>query len=259
MHIPKRVKKALIIAAGRGMRMNEHSKEIPKCLVNIGNTTIIGAILQSLQKAGIEEVVIVTGYKEESIRNSLGNGGELGLRLTYAFNANWQKKNGVSVMTARDFFQKDEHFLLMMSDHLFEGAMLYALIDAPLDDGEVLLAVDRNYQGIFDIDDAMKVVLEKTLIRNIGKELKNYNGIDCGLFKCTPALFDALEKSAIDGDCSLSDGCRQLIAEQKFKGLAIKDTFWIDIDTPQALEFAKKKFGESSRRFGVGTQIDKGM
>lgn len=236
-----RVKKALIIAAGRGVRMNEHSKETPKCLLKIGNSTIVEAILHILQKGGIEEVIIVTGYKEEIIRKYLGNGEKYRLRLRFAFNKNWQKKNGISVLAARHYFKKGEHFLLMMSDHLFDDSIFHSMIKAPLEDGEVLLAVDRDAQGVFDIDDAMKVVLEKTIIRDIGKELKNYNGVDCGLFKCTPALFDALEQTSVGGDCSLSDGCRQLILDGNFKGLDIKDAFWLDIDTPQALMFATKK------------------
>ncbi len=237
-----KVTKALIIAAGRGMRMNEHTEEIPKCLIRFGETTIIGAILDSLQRVGIKEVVIVTGYKENLLRSTLGRGDDFGLQITYVLNKDWHKKNGVSVLAARDSFASDEPFLLMMSDHIFSDSMLTELLAANLHSGEVLLAVDQNHDKIFDIDDAMKVVVEGDIIRNIGKELKSYNGIDCGLFKCTPALFDALEQSLVDGDCSLSDGCKVLIREEKFRALVLKKAHWIDIDTPQAFEYAHKAF-----------------
>lgn len=233
--------RALIIAAGRGIRLNEHSQEIPKCLISVGERGIIETILLTLKRAGIEEVVIVTGYKSEVIEARLGEGKQLGLRLRYVFNPAWQKRNGVSVYAARKCFAQDEHFLLMMSDHLFSPDMLAKLMAAPLSIGEIALAVDPNISAIFDIEDATKVVYEGEHVRNIGKTLATYNGIDCGLFKCTTGLFDALAAAMLEGDCSLSDGCIQLIAAGKMKSVEIGEAFWIDIDTPEALAFAMEK------------------
>lgn len=235
------ITRALIIAAGRGIRLNEHSQEIPKSLITVGNRSIIETILSTLQRAGIEEVVVVTGYKSEVMMDRLGDGSCHDLRLRYVFNPEWQKKNGVSVYAARDCFMSDEQFLLMMSDHLFSPDMLAALMRSPIDAGEIALAVDRKVTSIFDIDDAMKVVFDGKHIREIGKMLENFNGIDCGLFKCTTGLFDALAAVMIDGDCSLSDGCRRLIEANKMRGVDIGEAFWIDIDTPEALAHAIHK------------------
>jgi len=233
--------RALIIAAGRGIRLNEHSQEIPKCLISVGERSIIETILLTLQRAGIEEIVIVTGYKHEVIEELLGGGQKLGLRLRYVFNPEWQKRNGVSAYAARECFAPNEQFLLMMSDHLFSPDMLAKLMAAPLAAGEIVLAVDPKVSAIFDIDDAMKVVYEGEHIRSIGKTLTTYNGIDCGLFKCTTGLFDALAAAMVEGDCSLSDGCAQLIAAGKMKSVEIGEAFWIDIDTPEALAFAMER------------------
>lgn len=235
------ITRAVIIAAGRGIRLNEHSQEIPKSLITVGNRSIIETILSTLHRAGIEEVVIVTGYKSEVMMDRLGDGLRYGLRLRYVYNPEWQKKNGVSVYAAHDCFSGDEQFLLMMSDHLFSPDMLTALISSPISFGEIALAVDRKVASIFDIDDAMKITFDGTYIREIGKTLQNYNGIDCGLFKCTTGLFDALKGAMVDGDCSLSDGCKKLIAATKMRGVDTGNAFWIDIDTPEALAFAISK------------------
>ncbi len=207
----------------------------------MGERSIVETILLTLARAGIAEVVIVTGYKHEVIEQRLGDGQRLGLRLRYVFNPDWQKRNGVSVYSARACFAPNEQFLLMMSDHLFSPDMLTKLMAAPIAAGEIALAVDPKVSAIFDIDDAMKVVYEGEHIRNIGKTLTSYNGIDCGLFKCTTGLFDALAAAMIDGDCSLSDGCSQLIANGKMKSVEIGEAFWIDIDTPEALAFAMER------------------
>jgi choline kinase len=235
------INRALIIAAGRGIRLNSHSQEIPKSLISVGARSILETILSTLQRAGIAEVIIVTGYKHEVIEQRLGDGNRLGLRLRYVFNEDWQKRNGVSVYAARHAFNPPEHFLLAMSDHLFAPEMLTRLMSAPLGEGEVALAVDANIDAIFDIDDATKVLYEGAAIKQIDKTLAVYNGIDCGLFKCTTALFDALAAAMVDGDCSLTEGCRQLIVSNRMKAIEIGEGFWIDIDTPEALAYAMRK------------------
>lgn len=241
------MKKALIIAAGRGIRLNAHSQEIPKSLIAVGGQSIIEINLRNLQAAGIDEVVIVTGYKSEVMQQHLGDGAKYGLALRYVHNPDWEKKNGVSVFAARHVFSPAEPFLLMMSDHIFAPEMFTQIIAAPLAPGEVALAIDRRIESIFDLDDAMKVCLQGEHISKIGKELPEYDAVDCGLFKCTTGLFHALEQAMVAGDCSLSDGCQVLITQNKFKAVDIGDSFWIDIDTPESLAFAIRQL-QAKRR-----------
>jgi len=62
------------------------------------------------------------------------------------------------------------------------------------------------------------------------------------MFMCSPALFDRLESATRDGNCSLSDGMRQLAAEGRFRALEIGDAQWQDVDTPEALAHAEGIF-----------------
>ena len=125
-----------------------------------------------------------------------------------------------------------------MSDHVFSLDMLEKLIATPVAPGEVALAVDHKLVSIFDMEDATKVLCKEQRICAIGKDLQDYNAIDCGLFKCTTGIFVALERAMIDGDCSLSDGGKELIKDQKLRPVDIGQGFWIDIDTPEALAYA---------------------
>ena len=58
-----------------------------------------------------------------------------------------------------------------MSDHIFEPRTAKALAQQPLADDEVILAVDHNVDGVFDLDDATKVKCEADHIVDIGKDL----------------------------------------------------------------------------------------
>ena len=57
-----------------------------------------------------------------------------GRELT-AFNVNWEKDNGLSVLKARDCIK--ENFILLMGDHLFDSELLSMLIKLPLGEGEI--------------------------------------------------------------------------------------------------------------------------
>jgi choline kinase len=238
----KNVRRALIIAAGRGVRLNPHNQELPKCLVRIGARSIIETTLTALQRTGIQEVFIVTGYKHESLSHRLGDGYQFGLRLHYIFNEQWRRENGLSVYAARECFDARESFLLLMGDHLFAPEILTVLMATPLAPGEIALAVDSKLASIFDLDDATKVIFDGTHIRAIGKTLTHYNGVDCGLFKCTPSIFQGLKAAMVNGDCSLADGCRHLIAQGKMRGVDIGNAFWVDIDTPAAVAYAREHY-----------------
>ena len=61
--------KAIILAAGRGSRMNNISLEKPKCLVEIFGQTLLNFQLSAMRKSGIDDIAIVTGYKREMLGN----------------------------------------------------------------------------------------------------------------------------------------------------------------------------------------------
>ena len=75
--------------------------------------------------------------------------------------------------------------------------------------------------------------------------LRNYNALDTGMFLCSEALFGWLEKAAVNGNCSLSDGLRLMAAEGKFKGSDIGDAHWQDVDTPAALDLVAQIFSSA--------------
>ena len=126
----------------------------------------------------------------------------------------------------------------MMADHMFDPANARALLRHPLGKEQVFLAVDRNIDRVFDIDDATKVRLNGDCIVDIGKDLEHYDALDTGMFHCDPVLFHWLERAMKNGNCSLSDGMRLMAQNGTFKAFDIGEGYWQDVDTPEALEYA---------------------
>ncbi len=61
--------KVVILAGGKGTRLSEYTKTIPKPMIKIGNKTILEHIIQYYEKFGFKEFIIASGYKSKIIEN----------------------------------------------------------------------------------------------------------------------------------------------------------------------------------------------
>jgi 1L-myo-inositol 1-phosphate cytidylyltransferase len=230
-------KKCLILAAGNGTRLRAVSANLPKPLVSFRGRPILEHIVTRAQEAGVEEFVIVLGYRGNLIRDWFERNWRGTARFTWVENPDYHKSNGISALKARHALR--ENFLLLMADHLFEAETARTMLQQPLARGEVVLGVDPKLDRIFDIDDATKVRRVGEWIVAIGKDLEEYDAVDTGMFLCTPVLFHDLDSATTDGNCSLSDGMRRAVSQGRLRALEIGDADWNDLDTPEALAHAE--------------------
>ncbi|TEU00832.1 MAG: nucleotidyl transferase, partial [Anaerolineales bacterium] len=237
--------KCLIIAAGQGTRLRVKGEVKP--LIPLLGVPLIERVIRSAMEGGADEIYVVTGYQGEKVANFLKQlAKRINIAVTLIQNDDWQKGNGFSVLKARGAIT--EPFLLLMGDHLFEPAIIQSLHKQPLNDGEVLLAVDTDINNpLVDIEDVTKVRIENGHILNIGKTIDDFNGFDTGLFLCTPAVFEALDRACkIHNDTTLSAAI-QVLADEKRVKLVQARGFWIDVDDERALQRAERKILDSLR------------
>jgi len=228
--------KGVIIAAGIGSRLWKTTKQVPKTLLPYQNGTILSTIIEHLKEAGITELIMVVGFKKNYIIDYLQKNPPA-LPVTFAENLDWNKGNALSVYKVKDYIQ-DEPFLLSMSDHLVKVEALQKIVEFP--ERINLLLVDPFIAENFDLDDATKVQTENDYIIAIGKELTTYNALDCGIFRLEPDFFIAVEKAMAKGKESISNAVTELIPLKRIKAITLnKANQWIDIDTPQAYQFAQ--------------------
>lgn len=116
--------KALILNSGLGHRMGDMTKEHPKCMTEISaKDTILSRQLRLLAKAGIEEILITTGYFDE-ILVKYCHSLNLPLHFTFVKNTLYAETNYIySIYCARDYL-KDEDIILMHGDLVFEESVL---------------------------------------------------------------------------------------------------------------------------------------
>jgi len=238
---------ALIIAAGRGMRFGAATDSRPKPLIEVGGVPLLCRTLRTARRAGIDHFTVVTGYRGKVLEEFLRQRISPGIEIQCLRNEKWERPNGLSVLRAKGYVLGP--FVLLMADHLFETQILKDLFATPLPLGYCRLAVDFHPERIPDLADATKVAVQDGRVRDIGKEIKNYNAIDTGIFLCTEGIFDALETAISKGKESLSDGIRELARLQRMEAMDIGDLFWQDIDDEASRLKVEKRLKVLGREF----------
>jgi len=226
----------LIIAAGHGSRLREVSPCKP--LTPVAGTALIERVIRAAAAGGATAFTVVTGHEAERVEGFLAGLPEWPIRAVRT--ADWSLPNGHSVLTGAEAIDGD--YLLTMSDHLFDPAIVRRLIAAP--PAPLTLAVDRDLAApLLDIHDATKVETGAGgAIVRIGKLLERYDAIDTGLFRATPALAEAIRR----GGGSLSEGVQRLADAGKARALDVTGLRWLDVDDPAGLAKAEAMFAQAT-------------
>jgi len=238
------ISEAVILMAGEGSRLRGADDTFLKPFVQLLGRPLISYTLDTLIRAGIKTVDFVVGYESRRMIEQVKRFLPSDLSASFIENRDWQKQNGISLLTAAGHVSTP--FLLTMSDHLFDGAVVDRLLDSS-EPGFLNIAVDRKLDSIFDLEDAMKVQTCGNRITNIGKNLRHYDAIDTGLFVCPVEIFDYLERAKSGSrrsDCSLADAVQLMAGDKNVRAIDIVDAWWQDVDTPQMLKHAETQMSK---------------
>jgi len=239
------ISEAVILMAGQGSRLRDLDKTFLKPVVPLLGRPLISYTLDALVSAGIETVHLVVGYEMERMIAEVEQLIPSGVSAFFIENRDWRKQNGISLLAAADYVEGT--FLLTMSDHLFDDVIVDYLL-ASLDSDFLNIAVDRKLGSIFDLKDAMKVQTRGNRVIDIGKDLRNYDAVDTGLLVCPLEIFNYLERSKRNGDCSLADGVRLMAGDNKVRAIDIGQGWWQDIDTPKMFQHAEEEMTKRPSR-----------
>jgi len=248
---------AIILAAGRGSRLLPLTTDLPKCLLPIGNTTVLGMQLDTLYANGVKRATVVTGFNSRMVKAEI-KARKAGPRVKTLFNPFFQvADNLASCWMARDFMRQD--FLLINGDTLFSPELLQTVLAAPPNDVSVTIDKKDHYDG-----DDMKVTLDGSQLTAIGKTLPltETDGESIGMLRFMgsgPKIFRNELKSLMktpDGTkswfLSAIHGLAQ--AGQHIDTINIKGAEWSELDTPEDYEICRSLFGASEtarKRFAI--------
>jgi choline kinase len=154
--------RGIILAAGKGSRLNGTAGEAPKCLVKVGGESLIERQIRVLRRAGIDEIAVVVGCQAEQVRRACGHD------ITYVENSNYAQTNSMySLWMARPLLF--EGFVVLNCDVLFHPVLLDDLLTAKHENA-LLLAYREPDQPPFG-DEEMKVQVRCGLVREMSKQM----------------------------------------------------------------------------------------
>ncbi|MHB1947001.1 MAG: phosphocholine cytidylyltransferase family protein [Gammaproteobacteria bacterium] len=227
--------KAIILAAGRGSRMQELTESSPKCLVHLAGKPLLHYQLQALKQAGITEIGIVCGYQHEKIQDP---------RISKKFiNSDWQITNMVSsLMCATEWLAEDD-CIISYSDIFYAASAIDILKNSPSD---IAITYDINFYQLWSarfndpLGDLETFRLdEQNNLLEIGSRTTSITEIQgqyMGLLKLTPAGWKEIKNILHSYDeialrkLDMTHLLQQLItAKVRIKALAYSDC-WGEVD-----------------------------
>lgn len=237
----------VILAAGMAKRLRPLTDTKPKCLLKVGERTLLERTVVAMAAAGISEFVVVTGYRAEQIRDFLDNlvkPESLGKpRFTYLHNADYEHNNNIYSLWMAGQVVRGKEFLLMDSDILCDPAAVLRIAQEP----EAALAVNRHELG----EEEMKVVVDGQMhITEISKTCRPEDamGESVGIEKITAAYSEALYREL--DQMILNEGLIDIFYERAFERLIpqghtfrVVDTtnyFSYELDTPEDFQRAQE-------------------
>ncbi|MBI2955963.1 MAG: phosphocholine cytidylyltransferase family protein [Acidobacteria bacterium] len=228
---------AIILAAGRGGRLGQLTEDRPKCLLEVGDASLLGHQLDALRQHGISRVVVVVGYRAEGVE------AEVAGRATCLRNVRHAETNSFySLWLAREFAH--DGFLLLNADVLFDPEILRRVIALPYPDA---LAVERRSR--FEAEE-MKVELEGERIRALSKNLppERAQAENVGVLKFSRegarVLFDKMEEllAGGQGEREFCPYAFDAIAPaHPLYAVPIEGLPWIEVDFVEDLRRAREE------------------
>ena len=228
--------KAIILAAGRGTRLYPYTHDKPKCLLDIGNISILEHQINLIRDCGINEVVIVVGFGFERVEDFLRSYDGLGMRINTLYNPFYQSTNSlVSLWIARSEF--DEDLVVMNGDDVYEIGVLDKALSVM--DEKICLPIKKRPR--YERED-MKVIVDDSRITKISKDISNSEtsaesvGIrvfrDTGVELLKRAVEEEMRNPGAEGKWYISSIHRLINKGYEIKPLDIGELYWMDVDCP---------------------------
>ena len=236
------LKQAVIVAAGLGRRLKPHTDDRPKALIEINGTSMIRNSIDIMLGGGIEEIIVVVGYKKEMIEEHLRD-----YPVQFAHNPFYAITNNMAS--------------LWFAAPLLKGGFLYAHSDLVYDPSLMNSVVNSQYENALLVEEKrcgeeeMKVIANDGLLVESSKLLDpNYcvgewTGIARFSHKFSLTLMTRIGLLLEAGQLQEYDTFALTQLAQQGESIHIigfNDQPWMEIDTVEDLQAARELFGDSA-------------
>jgi len=221
--------KAIILAAGKGTRLDGAAVK-PKCLVEIGGSSLLQRQIETLKSLDIKKIVVVVGFGADGVREECGN------EVTFVENIRFAETSSLySLWLAKEHLS--EGFVVLNCDVLFHPQMLADLLGSSHPDALLLSDTEIAPLG----DEEMKVKVKDQLVVDISKAMdpSEADGENVGVVKFSANgakllveyMNNLIESGAIKDWAPRA--FREFARHHPLHALSTRGLPWIEIDFPE--------------------------
>ena len=229
--------RGIILAAGKGSRLNGTAGDKPKCLVKAGGLTLVERQIRALESAGLDEVTVVVGCQADRVKAVCGRS------ATYVENARYAETNSLfSLWMARALLYRG--FVVLNCDVLFHPVLLDDLVTSRHEDA-ALVAYREAQQPPFG-DEEMKVKVRCGRVVDMSKTMASddADAENVGIVKFGPDgaahLVDVMDRIVAAGGLRewAPKAFRDFAQARPLHAIGTRGYPWIEIDFPEDYERA---------------------
>lgn len=235
MNSTTKIDKAVVLAAGRGMRMRELTIGLPKPMIDVRGKPVLQHIVEGLRDAAVRRFLLIVGYHAETVRNFFGDGRHHNVDIEYTMQT-VQDGTGRVVDLARNF-TGGSPFILSYGDILISPVNYKHVVDLP-NNLEAIITVTRGEDvskgGAVFVNEQMELVDLREKPKPGEPTSQWYNA---GLYAFRPSIFEFIArlKPSPRGEYELTDAVRDLARSgKKVKALELTGE-WADVRDPEIL------------------------
>jgi UDP-N-acetylglucosamine diphosphorylase/glucosamine-1-phosphate N-acetyltransferase len=230
--------KAVVLAAGEGTRLRPFTYSRPKVMIPVGRKPILEYVVRALVENGINDIVMVVGYKKERIMSHFEDGNRFGARIEYAFQ---QRQLGTAhaLLAAADAI--DDEFLLVAGDNIIDGRTVKDLLQG---EAPAMLVTRSEIPSKYGVIQASKGVVVSIVEK---PEDKIGNVINTGMYRFTPDILKFMSVEPEGGGLGITHVLQKILPELNLKAITSTGK-WIDAVYPWDL------IGLNAAALGAGGQ-----
>ena len=231
--------KGIILAAGKGSRLNGTIGDKPKCLLRVGGRTLVERQIDTLRRAGITDIAVVVGCQADAVRRECGHG------LTYIENSRFAQTNSLySLWLARPLLVEGDGFVVMNCDVLFHPQLLVDLVTSRYENALLIAYQEDDAHPLGD--EEMKIQVRRGRVVDMSKTMAcgDADGENLGIVKFggngARLLAGLLDDRVAAG--GLRDWAPRAFADfarlQPLHAIGTRGLPWTEIDFPHDYERA---------------------
>ena len=248
----------VILAAGEGQRLRPLTLTRPKHMIPVGGKPILEHLVNAVRAAGIKEILMVVGYKAETIKEYFGNGSEFGVSINYV---NQKRILGTADAIASVKEHVNEDFLVVNGDLLSSSDAIKSVIKMheKVESIATLAAVKvekPEQYGILKVKDGrLTDIIEKP-----SSKTPSSNLVNAGIYLFSIEIFDFIEQTKISkrGELEITDSIHLIVKNGKTVAVTeIPSDSWLDIGRPWDLLDANMRVLKSIKPSILG-RVEKG-